>query len=82
LRKKRKQQAPAILLISVSEVEVKVPHGSQSSIAQSHDILNDRRANRQLQLSEAKTYGKRRTKGRSSRSPLETSFVRSGMGKQ
>ena len=46
LRKKGKDQVSAILFISIPEVEVIVGHRSQSSIAQSHDILDDRRASR------------------------------------
>ena len=44
LRKKGKDQVSAILFIRISEVEVVVSHRRQSSIAQSQDMLNDRRA--------------------------------------
>ena len=46
LRKKGKDQVSAILFVSVPEVEVIVSHGSQSSLAQSRDILDDRRASK------------------------------------
>ena len=46
LGKKGKDQVSAILFLSIPEVEVIVGHRSQSSIAQSHDILDDRRASR------------------------------------
>jgi hypothetical protein len=44
LGKKGKEQVSAILFFRIPEVEVIVSHGSQSGLAQSHDILDDRRA--------------------------------------
>ena len=44
LGKKGKDQVSAILFIGIPEIEVIVSHGSQSSIAQSQDLLDDRRA--------------------------------------
>jgi hypothetical protein len=44
LGKKGKEQVSAILFLSIPEVEVIVSDGSQSSLAKSHDILDDRRA--------------------------------------
>ena len=46
LGKEGKYQVPAILFIGIPEVEVIVSHGGQSSIAQFHDFLDDRRADR------------------------------------
>ena len=50
LGKKGKEQVSSILFISIPEVEVIVSHGSQPSVAQSQDLLDDRRARRQLGL--------------------------------
>ena len=44
LEKKGKDQVSAVLLINIPEVEVIVSYRCQSSIAQCHNILNDRRA--------------------------------------
>ena len=44
LRKEGKDQVSAILFLSIPKVEVIVSHRSQSSIAQSQDILDDGRA--------------------------------------
>jgi hypothetical protein len=46
LGKEGKEKVSAILFISIPKVEVTVSHGGQSSIAQSHDILDDCRARR------------------------------------
>ena len=70
LGKKGKDQVSAILFVSIPEVEVIVSHGSQSSIAQSQDLLDDRRASIQFRSREKETHEKGLTKGRFSRIPL------------
>ena len=50
LGKKRKNQVSELLFIGIPKVEVIVSRRSQSSIAQSHDFLDDRRASKQLKL--------------------------------
>jgi hypothetical protein len=67
LGKKGEEQVSAILFVSIPEVEVIVSHRSQSSLAQSHDILNDRRASIQFKPREEITHEKERTKERFSR---------------
>ena len=81
LRKKGKDQVSAILFVSIPEVEVIVSHGSQSSLAQSQDLLDDRRAGIQFRSREKKTPEKNLTKARFSRILLWTSFVRKEQGK-
>ena len=78
LRKKGKDQVSAILFLSVPEVEVIERHRSQSSIAQSQDLLDERRARIQFRSHEKEMHEKDLTKGRFSRIPLYTSFVRKG----
>ena len=46
LGKKGKEQVSSILFISIPEVEVIVSHGSQPSVAQCQDLLDDCRARR------------------------------------
>ena len=67
LRKEGKDQVSAILFLSIPEVEVIVSHRSQSSLAQSHDFLDDRRASRQFRSREKETHEEERTKARFSR---------------
>ena len=70
LRKKGKDQVSAILFVSIPEVEVIVSHGSQSSLAQSQDLLDDRRASIQFRSREKETHEKDLTKGHFSQIPL------------
>ena len=58
LGKKGEDQVSTILFISIPEVEVIVSHGSQSSIAQSQDLLDDRRASRRFRSREKETLEK------------------------
>ena len=59
--KNGKEEAPVTLLISVTRVAVKIRHGHRFCFAQRHDILNYRRASRQLRLSQAVKEEKPRT---------------------
>ena len=37
-----KEQVVAALLLEIPKIEVKIRHGGQSSLANSHDVLDDR----------------------------------------
>jgi hypothetical protein len=59
LREEGKEQVSPILFLSIPEVEVKVCHGGESSIAQNHEILDD------AELADNLVYLKQRYMGNS-----------------